>query len=502
MIHRSFLEIRGGFGQGLLKKLSFVQGETLLSPDKLSKFIDISSVALLGLGLLLKYVQNPSSCDSKVSNKSQKVISLQRRFLPIFWLLRLADWLQGPYFYEVYSSKVHPTGQRFSSDLISKLFLLGFATTGAIGPIIGRFIDSRGRRLGTLLYVFHYSLAALSTRSSSLAVLVTGRLLSGLGTSFLFSAPEAWLGGEFEKLSPEDRRWIGQTFGWAFAADSLVAILAGQLASFVAHRSGPTAPFLLSVLVLLAAGPLVWLVWTENRSGELVGPPAAPLAPVRLTSGPEDSNAVSIAGAVQLIRSDRNLQLLGLAQASYEAAMYLFVLQWAPAVKTFFPAQDQAASIPFGKIFSSFMACCLLGSSLFTRLQSHLSAERLVVRMVGLAVLAMAAAVGCLGRQGGGGWLVGLLLSFFAFETTVGLYFPAMGLLRARHLPEAQRSLLMNLFALPLNLLVALVFAQVGRLGLGGSLSVAAGLLAVSWLCLALLRRRSELIPPSADGAR
>lgn len=65
------------------------------------------------------------SDDTKPSN----VKSLQARFLVVFWLLRMADWLQGPYFYEVYSSKVI-NGLPVSLDLVSKLFLIGFATTG------------------------------------------------------------------------------------------------------------------------------------------------------------------------------------------------------------------------------------------------------------------------------------------------------------------------------------------------------------------------------------
>jgi len=34
------------------------------------------------------------------NNKPQSIVSLQSRFLPVFWLLRCSDWLQGPYFYE------------------------------------------------------------------------------------------------------------------------------------------------------------------------------------------------------------------------------------------------------------------------------------------------------------------------------------------------------------------------------------------------------------------
>ena len=36
----------------------------------------------------------------KKEEKPKEIKSLQIKFLSVFWLLRLSDWLQGPYFYE------------------------------------------------------------------------------------------------------------------------------------------------------------------------------------------------------------------------------------------------------------------------------------------------------------------------------------------------------------------------------------------------------------------
>jgi MFS family permease len=84
--------------------------------------------------------------------------------------------------------------------MVSKLFLVGFASTGIFGPWMGRFIDGYGRKLGTILFTVLYTLGALSTRSSLLLILLLGRVAGGIGTSLLFSAPEAWLVAEFQKL--------------------------------------------------------------------------------------------------------------------------------------------------------------------------------------------------------------------------------------------------------------------------------------------------------------
>ena len=44
--------------------------------------------------------------------------------------------------------------------------------------------------------------------------------------------------------------------------------------------------------------------------------------------------------------------------------MYIFVLQWPPAIKKVLMASQWSIDnvVPFGKIFSCFMACCLLGT--------------------------------------------------------------------------------------------------------------------------------------------
>jgi hypothetical protein len=143
--------------------------------------------------------------------KPAAIKSLQIRFLSVFWLLRCADWLQGPYFYEVYSSKIF-SGVPASLAVVSRLFLTGFASTALFGPLVGRASDNKGRKRGTIAFALLYSLGAASTKSSLLSVLLLGRVFSGIGTSLLFSAPESWLVGEAGNTQ-EGMKYLGETFG-------------------------------------------------------------------------------------------------------------------------------------------------------------------------------------------------------------------------------------------------------------------------------------------------
>ena len=75
-----------------------------------------------------------------IVQKPAAVRSLQIRFLPVFWLLRTAFWMSGPYFYAVYASKV-VNGQPVNMATISHIFLTGFAAIALLGPMTGRLLD-------------------------------------------------------------------------------------------------------------------------------------------------------------------------------------------------------------------------------------------------------------------------------------------------------------------------------------------------------------------------
>lgn len=382
---------------------------------------------------------------------------LQCRFLLVFWLYKMADWLQGPYFYEVYASKVI-NGVAVSSAGVARLFLTGFGSTAIFGAIVGGLVDTLGRKRGSLMFALMYSLSALSTRCGSLGPLFAGRVAGGIGTSLLFSAPEAWLVSEHQR-SKLGEGFLGQTFGMAYLGDAIVAIIAGQLAGIAATRAGPTAPFELSVVFLVAGAAVIAALWKENYGGM-----QSALSDNQTPNG-SGSTAGIVKDAFKAMLVDRRIMLVGAVQALFEGAMYIFVLQWPPAIKA---ALGSGVSVPFGKIFSCFMVCCMLGSTTFAKISrstSKLWAEDLMLVMLVLATAAMASAT----MVGLGGSLVPLVGAFFAFEACVGMYFPLIGTLRSRYLPDAYRGVIMNLFSIPLNLIVVAVFLSISKLGLSGA---------------------------------
>jgi len=436
---------------------------------------------LIGLALITALIKISDRLTRKDNSSDQDepkpaaIKTLQIKFLSVFWLLRCADWLQGPYFYEVYSSKIF-NGIPASLAVVSKLFLTGFASTALFGPLVGRLSDSKGRKRGTLAFALLYSLGAATTKSNVLGVLLMGRVLSGIGTSLLFSAPEAWLVGE--AMSKEKGgQYLGETFGLAYAGDALVAILAGQFAGAAAGARGPTGPFELSIGFLVAGAALASFLWTENKAEKNA-----------------NNEAPTIGDAVNVIKEDPKIILVGAVQSLFEAAMYIFVLQWPPAISGIIANSFNGSATPYGTVFSCFMASCLLGSTIFGQLvKKNVPTETSTSVMLSVATVAMGIAA----------WvsrsstviampLAALVAAFFAFEGCVGMYFPSIGTLRSKYVPDSHRSVIMNLFGIPLNVLVVSVFLSIKKLGVSGALGISTGALALATASMFKLKTMSK----------
>lgn len=463
------LRLKGGTAPPVVSKVA-----SSLVGSGIERTFNLVFLALISAVALLKQVsRDPNGASSDATKTNPAVIDLQRKFLAVFWLFRLSDWLQGPYFYEVYAEKVLKGGVSISGDTIAKLFLTGFGTTAVLGPFIGNLIDRCGRKKGSIAFALFYIWGALAVRSNSLAILFIGRIMGGIGTSLLMSAPESWLVGEATRNGLGAS--LGGTFSLAYFGDSIAAISAGQLAQSADKWGGPTMPFTVSTVFLALGALFAGLFWKEN-----IGEVANDSTLASPSSSEKSRRGGAIGRAYRAMIDDPKIALVGAVQSLFEGAMYIFVLQWPPAFK----AAIQG-NVPFGKVFSCFMACCMFGSSLFKALSDRgIAVEDTALGMLTLAVGGMATAA----VVGGSANLAVLAAAFFAFELCVGLYFPTIGLLRSKYLPDEHRSILVNLFGIPLNLIVVTVYTQIKRLGTQGALWCSTGSLALSLIAGAALR--------------
>jgi hypothetical protein len=85
--------------------------------------------------------------------ESINLTTLQRKFLAVLLFAKFADWLQGPYFFEVYASKVDAsTGISFTLADISLLFLARTSAAVVFGAFAGSWADTFGRYCVTAVF--------------------------------------------------------------------------------------------------------------------------------------------------------------------------------------------------------------------------------------------------------------------------------------------------------------------------------------------------------------
>lgn len=451
-----------------------------------------------------KDIISKNQCKNINDGKPPEVLSLQRRYLPVFYLLRMSFWMSGPYFYQVYSSKMlrHMDGTTSPAtfEFVSRVSLVGYLAIVLLGPTVGRLIDRYGRKTATICTGAMYALGSLSVFSNVPIVLYFGRAVASIASSRLASTPESWLIQEYtqiKKRQDEKKKVIecglSETFGLAYGGDALVAILAGQTASIAAFKANhPLGPFSVSPFFTTSALLLISFFWVDNKgeseSDKSDGKRGAQTMNEDKKVPPSGERPMR--AGIKAIFSDPKILLLGLVQSLFEGSMYIFVLVWPPllsnSIRTAF---GPTAVTPFGAIFSCFMACCLLGSVIFDKLRKmSVDVNNIMTGILLVSTIAFSWSVRGIQREN----LFSIISAFFAFEACVGIYFPSIGTIRSELIPESHRCAIMTLFAIPLNILVVGAISFQPILGNTGSLRIASFAMGVATICMVFLEKKRK----------
>lgn len=146
-------------------------------------------------------------------------------------------------------------------------------------------------------------------------------------------------------FSPE---WISSTFSISTFWNGILAILSGIVADFGADflDYGPVAPFITAIPFLIISAALISFGWAENQGSRQFG------------------LGRSFVEGLRTVFEDRTILLLGVVQSMFESIMYIFVFLWTPILDS----SQSANAWPLGLVFSCFMVCIMIGSSLNTLL--------------------------------------------------------------------------------------------------------------------------------------
>jgi len=384
------------------------------------------ALVVFALGQQVLTSKDTNEKSSPSGEKKPAFKKFQRQYLTVYYIVMLADWMQGTNMYTLYSS--------YGVD-ISALFITGFSSSAVFGTVVGLYVDKWGRKLGCVVYLLLEVFVNICEHYNNFPLLLTSRVLGGISTSLLFSAFESWMVSEHRKLGfPED--WLADTFSWASFGNGISAIIAGLLAQLVADRMGEIGPFSAAIALTILA--LLFVVfWRENYGGGEAESEEVSEETTQAKAG------LGGATTLRLCLTDKKILLVGLVNSLFEGAMYSFVFMWVPTLLNILKGDP----LPTGLVFSSLMCCISLGGLIFASILRVMTVEKGAVLVFLAGALALTVPIF---RHD----LLSVVLSFVCFEICVGVFFPCAGTLRAKVIPDKFQGSVMNVFRVPLNILV------------------------------------------------
>lgn len=320
------------------------------------------------------------------------------------------------------------------------------------------------------LYGVVYGVSCLLKMVNNWFIIIIARILSGVGTSLLFSVLESWMVKVHKKRGfPENA--LVKTFSEATFVNGVTAVVAGAAASMFSDdwgfNLGYRAPFALAAVDLFLMTAFVWVMWPSDRQEQAGGLPS-----------PQSAAAVTFASVKSTLSAgfndmlaDKRIFYLCVVQSLFEGAMSVFVFVWTPTLMGGCSG-DKFKFASLGWIFASFMVAIIVGSQAFEYLTSTNRSLDTIAR-VNLGAAAVSMLVACIAAAAAASSKECIeyasttalaYVGFAAFEICCGMYFPAIATLKSIYLPERSRASLMNFARIGLNAILIVVLVLAGTL--------------------------------------
>ncbi len=420
---------------------------------------------------------NKDDFNIKLSLKAQK---LQKKYCIVYLLYKMSEWLQGPYFYQVYSEYLN-----LSSSEIVFYFLAGFISSMIIGTFIGTYMDKIGRKNGIIIYGITFTCSTLSVHfSNKPSVILIGRILGGISNALINSIPESWLTTEI-KNQKINKKYIKPIFSWIYFMDSIIAIIAGFIGSFLmkGESQSPIIIFNISSIITMIAIFFTILLWNENYGGSTSKKQSK-------TTKNKSKSKNDFIEVYQLIKKQPNIIIIGLISCLFEASMYLFILIWHPLLTSLCPSDSDSYSdnnnttcpLESGLLYSAFMLCCMIGSKCSNTLIFGKKIKLsfiLFLASISLGIISILVHYNDIQYN-----FIIISLLFCIYEICIGYYFPTISTIRSNIIPNNYKSMIMNILRIPLNFLVIIVFLNIKYLDNDGGLLCACIFIFISFILM------------------
>lgn len=352
----------------------------------------------------------------------QKKNNLKFRYIFAYLLTRASVWSKSPYIWSMYLFY-----HKFTIPEIGILYVIDAVSALIFGPITGNLADMFGRKRFCQFYNITtiLNLALRLTGDQKLAYLA--QVLTGVGAGLITTSFESWVVSEsikeFKTLEMEREKFLKKLFKTVNMYDAGISIVCSVLAALVYTLYGVLAPIILSIIFSIFGMIYIEINWSENN-----------LQIEKKSIAKCYSEAFKELGK-------REVLTVGMCESLTNGVQSLFLFLWTPILLASTPTQ-----VNIGFVFLCIVSSIFCGTKVFEISIIYLKLNKYLVLSLCLFVIFSS------------------LLTIFYVDVFVirlvlfalmnglsGLYQPLYSIIKYRILEEKHRTLLMNLFRIPLN---------------------------------------------------
>eukprot|EP00484_Ammonia_sp_Unknown_P013065 CAMPEP_0197076186 /NCGR_PEP_ID=MMETSP1384-20130603/211987_1 /TAXON_ID=29189 /ORGANISM="Ammonia sp." /LENGTH=321 /DNA_ID=CAMNT_0042515035 /DNA_START=668 /DNA_END=1631 /DNA_ORIENTATION=- len=283
---------------------------------------------------------------------------------------------------------------------------------------------------------------------------------------------------------------LNHTFELSNSWNSIIAIFSGFIGSYSIFfyqqlnilQSLPScaAAFHFSCLLLCITLVLICWQWDENY-----GHRASPTNSGDGNTGKQKQQQTAI-GVVQSIRhcmriivEDKRILFIGIIQAGFESSLYIFVFMWSKLLHAAYVRDAQQVDtfddFDHGTVFAIMMISCFIGTAVVRMIRlkskaadSGMSTPQRIerehhfnwIQCMELSAMCLGCGLSLLCMVFVHSFHVRLLM-IVLFEINVGGYRPTISSLRSKYVPHQYMATCLNVFRVPLNIIVVAVLINI-----------------------------------------